>query len=199
MPAGFYYKRFHKPAWVWPLAQKALRRLAGVGRIDPDMPGGLYENRHLNAEVCVLGGGSAGLAAALAAARTGVRVLLSTTATAIYQSNHVTAVQRGGPDDPFRLCACEIRAKGVVVASGAIERPLIFRNNDLPGIMQGSCAQQLVHTYGLAPGKRAVISGCHDGLLEVAHDLAEAGVHVAAVAEARKERSTLQGLGPGKS
>jgi sarcosine oxidase, subunit alpha len=232
MPAGFYYKRFHKPAWVWPVAQKALRRLAGVGRIDPDMPEARYENSHLHAEVCVVGGGAAGMAAALAAARSGVRVilverknrlggclgyrtfslphglpaylhgvklkddvlarenirvLLSTTATGIYQSNHVTAVQRGGSEDPFRLCAYEIRAKSVVVASGAIERPLIFQNNDLPGVMQGSCAQQLVHTYGLAPGRRAVISGCHDGLLEVAHDLAEAGVHVAAVADARKE------------
>jgi sarcosine oxidase, subunit alpha len=232
MPAGFYYKRFHKPAWVWPVAQQALRRLAGVGRIDPDMPAARYESRCLNAEVCVLGGGSAGMAAALAAAKSGVRVillerkdrlggclnyrvlplgnglpaylhgagliedvlacenirvLLSTTATGIYQSNHVTAVQRGGPENPFRLCAYEIRAEGVVVASGAIERPLIFQNNDLPGIMQGSCAQQLLHTYGLKPGDRAVVSGCHDRLLEVAHDLAEAGVHVAAIAEARKE------------
>jgi len=230
MPAGFYYKRFHKPARLWPVAQKGLRRLAGVGRIDPDMPAARYESRFLNAEVCVLGGGSAGMAAALAAADTGVRVvlverrdrlggrlnyrtlplaggvpaylrganlveevlarenirvLLSTAATGIYQSNHVTALQRGGSEDRFRLCACEIRAGSVVVASGAIERPLIFHNNDMPGIMQGSCAQQLVNAYGIEPGRRVVISGCHDGLLEVALDLSEAGVHVEAVAEAR--------------
>lgn len=232
MPAGFYYKRFHKPARVWPVAQKALRWLAGVGRIDPDMPGDVYENRHLHGEVCVLGGGAAGMAAALAAARAGlrvilverkdrlggclnyrtlplgnglpaylhganlveevlacdnIRVLLSTAATGIYQSNHVTAVQQGGPGDPFRLCSYEIRAKSVVVASGAIERPLVFHNNDLPGIMQGSCAQQLVRTYGLRPGKRAVISGCHDGLLEAALDLSDVGVQVEAVADARSQ------------
>ena len=232
MPAGFYYKRFHKPSWIWPFAQRGLRWLAGVGSIDPDMPDAVYENRYLNAEVCVLGGGAAGMAAALTAAKKGVRVvlverkdrlggrlnhrilplhdripaylhgarlaedvfahenirvLLSTAATAIYQSNHVTALQRGSPADPFRLCSYEIRAKSVVVASGAIERPLVFQNNDLPGIMQGSCAQQLVHLYGLKPGERAVISGCHDGLLEVAQDLAGAGVHVLAVAEARKD------------
>ena len=232
MPAGFYYKRFHKPSWVWPMAQKALRWLAGVGRVDPDMPDAVYENRHLNAEVCVIGGGPAGMAAALTAAEAGVRVvlverkehlggrldyrvlplpdgipaylhaakmaegvlshgnirvLLSTSATGIYQSNQVTAVQRGGPCDPFRLCSYEIRAGSVLVASGAIERPLIFQNNDLPGIMQGSCAQQLVNTYGLKPGARAVIGGCHDGLLGVAHDLAEAGVQVVAVAEARRQ------------
>jgi sarcosine oxidase, subunit alpha len=246
MPAGFYYKRFHKPARLWPVAQKALRRLAGVGKIDPGMPAARYENRCLNAEVCVLGGGSAGMAAAMAAAGTGVRVvlverrdrlggslnyrtltlgnglpaylhganlveevlacenirvLLSTAATGIYQSSHVTALQRGGPEDPFRLCSYEIRAGSVVVASGAIERPLIFQNNDMPGIMQGSCAQQLVNSYGLKPGKRAVISGCHDGLLEVALDLSEAGVHIEAVAEARtrgfdpEAESRIQGRG----
>jgi len=232
MPAGFYYKRFHKPAAIWPAAQKALRWLAGVGRIDPDMPDGVYENRSLNAEVCVLGGGAAGMAAALTAARFGVRVvlveqkerlggcldyrtapvhdglpaylhadrlagevlgrqnirvLLSTAATGIYLSNHVTAVRRGGPGDPFRLCSYEIRAKSVVVATGAVERPLVFQNNDLPGIMQGSCAHRLLNAYRLKPGGRAVVSGCHDGLLEVAQDMAQAGVAVLAVADARRD------------
>ncbi|MFH1350731.1 MAG: 2Fe-2S iron-sulfur cluster-binding protein [Pseudomonadota bacterium] len=232
MPAGFVYRTFHKPSWIWPFAQKMLRRAAGLGKIDPHSPDGVYENKYLNAEVCVIGGGAAGMSAALAAADAGarviliegreylggslnyrllavhdhvpahlhaarvadeisarenIRVLLSTSATSIYQSNHVTAVQRGGPADHFRLRYYEIRAGSVVVATGGIERPLIFQNNDCPGIMQGSCAQQLVNRYGLKPGEKAVISGCHNGLLEVASDLSEAGVEVLAVADARKE------------
>jgi sarcosine oxidase subunit alpha len=120
-------------------------------------------------------------------AQENIRVLISTFATSIYQSNHVTAVQRGGPSDYFRLRYYEIRAKSVVIATGGIERPLIFQNNDCPGVMQGSCVQQLAHTYGLKPGEQAVFSGFHDGLLEVAVDLAEVGVSVVAVADARKK------------
>lgn len=230
MPVGFYYKAFHKPPWLWRLAEPIIRRAAGFGKIDPEMPDGLYENRYLNAEVCVIGGGAAGMHAALEAAKAGVRVvlleagnhlggaldyrvepvqegvpayryaaqladevlscpniklLLSAPVTAIYQSNQVTAIQRGGPADHFRECYYEIRAGSVIVATGAIERPLVFENNDYPGVMQGSCAQQLVHTYGIKPGRRAVVSGCHDGMLEVAADLAGLGVEVVAVADGR--------------
>lgn len=230
MPAGFYYKVFHKPAWLWPYAQEGIRRAAGLGRINPDRPESIYENRFLNAEVCVIGGGPAGMEAALAAAKGGVRVILiernrhlggsldyrlvtvgpaipayryaarlaeevlacdniqvfcSTAATAIYQSNQVTAVQEGGAGDLVRETYLEIRARSVVVATGATERPLLFENNDLPGIMQAGCAQQMVHTYGLKPGERAVLSGAHDGMLELACDLADADVEVAAVADAR--------------
>ncbi|MFH0845458.1 MAG: FAD-dependent oxidoreductase [Pseudomonadota bacterium] len=232
MPAGFVYKSFHKPARVWPIAQKILRRSAGLGKIESNGSKGIYENKYLNAEVCVIGGGAAGISAALAASEAGVRVilierrdvlggsldyrvapvhdhvpaylygaglaeqavsrenirvLLSTDATSIFQSNQVTALQRGAPHDHFRLRYYEIRAKRVVVATGATERPLIFENNDCPGIMQGGCAQQLVNRYAIKPGHRAVISGCHDGLLEVAADLAGAGVQVLAVADARKQ------------
>lgn len=230
MPAGFYYKVFHKPDWIWPSAQNMIRRAAGLGRIDPEMPDGVYENRFLSAEVCVIGGGPAGMQAALTAAKAGVRVILiemrdhlggaldyrrapvgsgvpahryaaglaeevracgniqvflNAAATSIYQSNQVTVVQRGGPGDAFREAYLEIRARSVVIATGAIERPLLFENNDLPGIMQASCAHQLAHTYGLKPGNRAVLSGAHDGMLELTCDLADLGVEVAAVADAR--------------
>jgi sarcosine oxidase subunit alpha len=230
MPVGFYYKVFHKPAWLWKFVEPAIRRAAGCGAVDPAMPDGVYENRFLNAEVCIVGGGPAGMSAALEAAKSGIRVvlletkdrlggalnyrtvpvnggapaflraarladevfacenirvLLSTSATAIHQSNQVTAVQRGGPGGLFRECYYEIRAKSVVAATGAIERPLIFQNNDMPGIMQGSCAHQLANTYAIKPGSRAVLSGFHDGMLEVAADLAKLGVEIAAVADGR--------------
>lgn len=237
MPVGFYYKVFHKPPWAWRFAEPVIRRAAGIGKIDPGMPDGVYENKYLNAEVCVIGGGAAGMRAALEAAKAGVRVVLletrdylggsmdyrlepmegglpafryasqladevlarpnirflpATSATAIYQSSLVTAVQRGGPADYFRECYYEIRAKSVVVATGAIERPLIFQNNDYPGIMQGSCAQRLANTYGVKPGSRAVVAGCHDGMLETAADLAQLGVEVVAVADGRSS-----GFAPG--
>ncbi|MFH1243687.1 MAG: 2Fe-2S iron-sulfur cluster-binding protein [Pseudomonadota bacterium] len=232
MPAGFYYKRFHKPAGIWPMAQRFLRQVAGPGKIDPRMPDTLCDSRYLNAEVCVIGGGPAGMGAALEAAKAGVRVVLlemrdhlggflcyrlvpahdqvptylhgaklanevkaqeniqvlfSTSATSIYQSNLVTAFQRGGPSDHFHQRYYEIRARSVVVATGAVERPLVFENNDCPGIMQASCAQQLAQIYGIRPGRQAVFSGGHDFLLEVAADLAQAGIRVAAVADARRE------------
>jgi sarcosine oxidase subunit alpha len=77
LPVGFYYKRFHKPRWLWPLFEHTVRHVAGLGRIDTHAtPKADTAIEHLHAEVCVVGGGPAGLAAAAAAAEAGAQVLL---------------------------------------------------------------------------------------------------------------------------
>ncbi len=78
MPAGFYYRLFHRPYRLWPLFQNGLRRMAGTGVLDPrgDYASGTRAERYLNADVAVVGGGPAGMSAALAAAERGLRVCL---------------------------------------------------------------------------------------------------------------------------
>ena len=78
MPAGFYYHLFHRPQFLWPLFQSGLRRMAGTGVLDPqgDYGNGVRAERYLNADVVVVGGGPAGMAAALAAGESGLRVCL---------------------------------------------------------------------------------------------------------------------------
>lgn len=81
----------------------------------------------------------------------------------------------------------KIRAKTCVAAVGAFDQPVIFRNNDLPGVMLVSAAQRLMRLYGVKPGQRALIlTGHNDGYL-AAMDLLEAGVEVAAIADMRPE------------
>ena len=77
MPAGFYYKTMHKPAAVWPVAMKQIRKTAGMGVISADYQmKGQYDEMFVKAEVTVIGGGAAGMTAALAAAESGQRVVL---------------------------------------------------------------------------------------------------------------------------
>jgi sarcosine oxidase subunit alpha len=77
MPAGFYYKTMHKPAAIWPMAMKQIRKAAGLGVISADYQmKGKYDELYLKAEVTVIGGGAAGMSAALAAAESGKRVVL---------------------------------------------------------------------------------------------------------------------------
>ena len=77
MPAGFYYRTLHKPAWLWPFALKQVRKVAGLGKISPDFKmKGRYAEIYPTADVCVIGGGAAGMSAALAAAEGGLRVIL---------------------------------------------------------------------------------------------------------------------------
>ena len=74
-----------------------------------------------------------------------------------------------------------VRAREVVIATGSHEQPLVFRNNDLPGIMVSSAAQRLMRHYGVRPGRRAVVYAGHgDGAL-AALDLIDAGVAVEAI------------------
>ena len=81
----------------------------------------------------------------------------------------------------------KLRAKALVVATGSLEQPLVFRNNDLPGVMLGSAAQRLIKLYGVKPGRRAVVATVNDEGYGAALDLLDAGVEVAAVVDLRME------------
>ena len=81
----------------------------------------------------------------------------------------------------------KLRAKALVVATGSHDQPLVFRNNDLPGVMLSSAAQRLVKLYGVKPGRRAVVATVNDEGYGAALDLLDAGVEVAALVDLRMD------------
>ena len=76
MVAGFYYKTFMRPRWLWPLYERVLSTYAPGGRVDLDSPRGYHDQRYAHPDVVVAGAGPAGIEAALAAAEIGAQVLL---------------------------------------------------------------------------------------------------------------------------
>jgi sarcosine oxidase subunit alpha len=233
MPAGFYYRTMHKPAQIWPIALKQVRKAAGLGKISPAFEmKGKYDEIFPKADVCVVGGGPAGMSAAMAAAGQGLRVILlearpwlggffdyrgakynndvqlferarelaqkveetpnirifsNAPVVGVYNNNLITAFQKGGEADHFDERYIEIRAESVVAATGCIERPLLFENNERPGVMQISCVHRLARTYGLMPGERAVFSIGNDLGLEAALDLSNLGLKISYVADIRQD------------
>jgi len=210
--------------------------LNGRGRLQLDSPspsgggqggGPRYDKIYAHCEVLVVGGGRAGITAALDAALTGARVILvdeqpelggrllsagwndwltasiatlesapdvrvlsRATAFGHYDQNLVLIAQRlekGG-----RLW--QVRARRVVLATGAHERPLIFANNDRPGIMLAGAARTYVNRYGVAPGKRAVIFTNNDSTDVVAADLMRAGIVVEAIIDVRAGEAVVDTL-----
>ncbi len=221
LPPGFYYKAFVHPRALWPVYEQVLRRAAGLGTVDPATPPGAYEKLFLHADVVVVGGGPAGLSAALAASESGARVILAdenpslgghrrytgpvepavaeliaavlsqdaitvlsdTTVLGAFEENWLAAVTpRPGGERLFK-----IRGRAVVYATGAYEQPLLFDNNDLPGIMLGSAVQRLIRLYGVVPGKRAVVVAANEDGWQVAADLLTAGVEVTALVDLRAD------------
>ncbi len=85
----------------------------------------------------------------------------------------------------------KLRAKQMILASGNMEQPAIFHNNDLPGVLLGSATQRLIRLYGVRPGKRAVVLTAGDYGYAVALDLIEHGVEVAAIADLRESPAHL--------
>src|SRR5437868_8208311 len=68
LPVGFYYKRFHRPRWLWPLFEHTVRHIAGLGHVDLEkMLPAHAEVEYIHTDVCVIGAGPAGVAAARAA------------------------------------------------------------------------------------------------------------------------------------
>ena len=236
LSAGFYYKTFMWPASFWEKVYEPLiRRAAGLGRgsgqDDPDT----YEKAFLHCDVLVVGGGAAGLMAALAAGRTGARVVLCdedfrlggrliaesrvvadrssaewtahvetelaalpdvrilsrTTVVGVYDGGTYSALERVNdhvarpPEHEPRQRLWRIFAKRCVLAAGAIERPLVFGDNDRPGVMLAGAVRAYLNRYAVAPGRRAVVFGAGDEAARTIADLNRAGVRVEAVVDPR--------------
>ena len=208
--AGFYNKTFMWPSWH--VYEPIIRRLAGFGRAptEPDLD--RYETRHAHCDVLVIGGGSAGIEAARSAAVRGQSVilveqallsgadavslatyssltLLSQTAAVAYYDHHLVTlaqtVDHNGETRHPRERLWMVRAGRVVLATGAIEQPLIFCNNDRPGIMLAGAALKFLQHHAISPGGRVVIATNNDSAYHVARELRRAGVDVTAIVDSR--------------
>ncbi|QDY90031.1 sarcosine oxidase subunit alpha family protein [Arthrobacter sp. UKPF54-2] len=125
-------------------------------------------------------------------------VLNRTTAFGAYDANYVIAVQNrtdhlSSPAAPgvSRQRIWHVRANQVILAPGAHERPLVFENNDRPGIMLASAVRSYLNRYAVAAGQRVVISTTNDSAYALAADLRAAGVKVAAVVDARPQLTAV--------
>ena len=228
LPAGFYYKTFMHPDWSrW---EGLIRRMAGFGRVQcfaPDEPAAVM---HAHCDLLVVGAGPAGLAAARAAARKGLRVVVveqqsepggclnwreaeidgaagdawaagmasalrsdhgvrvrtRTTAVGVFDHGHIVLLERDPPAPatpagvaPYRLW--KLRARRVVLASGALERPLVFPDNDRPGVMSAAAVTEYLRRYAVRPGERAVVFTNNDSAYDCAQALIAAGACVTGV------------------
>src|SRR5690606_22802783 len=84
----------------------------------------------------------------------------------------------------------KVRAGEVIVAAGAIERPLTFSGNDRPGVMLASAARIYVNRFGASPGRRGVVFTNNDDAYRTAIDLARAGVSVARIIDCRQDHTS---------
>lgn len=230
IPAGFYYKTFMWPRGAWKkVYEPSIRRAAGLGRAPMDADPDRYAFQYAHCEVLVVGGGPAGLAAALAASESPARVILCdegaefggslladpdavidgidawqwiADALAKLQSrpnvtllprttafrygthnmvdlaeritDHYDHVEPAGPRQRWH----QLRAGRVVLATGAHERPILFRNNDRPGIMLASAARTYLNRYGVVPGWRVATLTRTDSGYATALDFARKGIAV---------------------
>jgi len=129
---------------------------------------------------------------ASAAHAAGVRILSRTVAFGIYDHNLVAAcetVQADGDPGPgapaLRERLWRIRARAVIAATGAFERPLVFPDNDRPGVMLAGAAEKYARAFGVACGRRVVLAAGCDSAYTVAAGLRAAGVRVEALIDTR--------------
>jgi sarcosine oxidase subunit alpha len=238
LPAGFQHKTFMGPRGLglWHrLFEPAIRRMAGLGRAPTEADPDRYARYYEHCDVLVVGAGPAGLAAALAAARAGQRVILCdetlepggallteiaalvdgipardwlagalaelgrlgarvmprTTAFGLYPHHLAALAERvtdhlAVPDPELpRERLWQVRAKRIVLATGAIERPLLFPGNDRPGVMLAGAARDYLLRHGVKVGSAVVIATACDTAYRAAIDLAAAGVVVKLVVDLR--------------
>jgi len=120
-----------------------------------------------------------------------VQVLTRTTAFGYYNHNFFGLAERvtdhlakPGRDLP-RERLWQVRTKRAILATGAIERHMVFPNNDRPGIMLASAARAYLNHYGVAVGAKIGVYTAHDSAYEAAFDLKRAGVSVVAIVDSR--------------
>jgi sarcosine oxidase subunit alpha len=230
---GFQYRRFIRPRWLYHIWERFLRRMAGIGSLSDIENHSPSRRLQAEPEVVVVGGGIAGLSAALHAGQAGSevwliekedtpggriqydtakyqlmdsdtqqygfditmeltekikrlgngRVLTAATAFAWYDEGILAVVREGE--------LWELKPKCVVVATGSYENPIVFENNDLPGIFLAGGLQRLMHRDFIRPGNRAVVVTNNDRGYGLAHQLMDAGVAVAAIIDKRQEEKVF--------
>src|SRR5580704_14225725 len=203
-------------AWAR-IYEPMIRRAAGLGapprEPDPDR----YTRTFDHCDVLIVGAGPAGLAAALAASESGARVVLcdenptlggallaeaeteidgksalkwlEDTVAALRSAPNVRIAEAdliADPDLP-RERLWQMRAREVVLATGAIERPLVFANNDRPAVMLADSARRYCLQYGAKVGERVVVATAHDSAYRAALDMKKAGVGVPLIVDLRRE------------
>ncbi len=119
-----------------------------------------------------------------------VTILTRSTAFGYYHDNFIGAVQRltdhlREVGDAPREKLWRIRAGEVILAQGAIERPLVFEGNDMPGVMLSSAAKVFANRYGVAVGKSIALMASHDSGWHDVFALAKAGLRIAAIIDVR--------------
>ncbi|MGB0907704.1 MAG: sarcosine oxidase subunit alpha [Maricaulaceae bacterium] len=121
-----------------------------------------------------------------------VTLMPRTTAIGYYHDNFVGLVERLTDHIPHaevgkpREKLYRMRADRVILAQGAIERPLVFNGNDRPGVMLASAAQTFLAEYGVAVGNEVAVFTSHDSAYQVAFDLADANIRIPAIIDVRK-------------
>ncbi len=234
LPAGFYYKTFIHPRAFWKhVFEPVIRRSAGLGRAPKDRDPDRYEQAYAFCDLLIIGGGIAGLLAALIAGRSGARVILleqsphwggrapvdgvlidgkpaeawidatiaalqampdvtlktRTTGAGVYDHGYVLADERVADHTPGdgrpKQRLWRIRAGRILTATGAIERPLSFAGNDIPGLMLASAVRDYVVNHGVSPGDRTVVVTSNDDAYLTAIALKEAGLDVPVILDAR--------------
>ncbi|WP_372834164.1 2Fe-2S iron-sulfur cluster-binding protein, partial [Puniceibacterium confluentis] len=238
LPAGFYYKMFIHPRPLWKhFYEPIIRRSAGLGAA-PDaetVDADTYEHFYAFTDVLILGGGVAGLQAALGAAGSGAQVLLleqsadwggrtpvdggeidgkpvqdwindavqalgnmdnvtlrnRTMGAGVYDHGYALGYERLNDHAPEaagpRHRLWRIRARQIVTATGAIERPLSFAGNDVPGVLLASAVRDYVVNYGVSIGDRTVVVTNNDDAYRTAICLQEHGLDVPVILDARPQ------------
>ena len=234
LPAGFYYKTFIHPRPFWKhVFEPVIRQSAGLGKAPKDRDADRYEQTYAFCDLLVVGGGIAGLQAALIAGKAGARVVVleqhahwggrapvdgdvidgkpagewvdaamvalegmenvtlraRCMAAGVYDHGYVLADEKVADHTPgdgrpkHRLW--RIRAGKILTATGAIERPLSFAGNDIPGVMLASAVRDYVVNWAVSPGDRTVVVTNNDDGYRTAIALREAGLAVPAIVDAR--------------
>ncbi|KAF0171478.1 MAG: sarcosine oxidase subunit alpha [Rhodobacteraceae bacterium] len=245
LPGGFYYKTFMYPRAAWKhLFEPIIRQSAGLGKVPKERDADRYEQAYAFCDVLVIGGGIAGLQAALVAGASGARVIVLEQSAAwggrapvdgdlieggsadgwigaavktlslmenvtlkmrcmgagVYDHGYVLADEKVSDHTPgdgrpkHRLW--RIRAAQIITATGAIERPLSFAGNDLPGVMLAGSVRDFVVNFAVSPGDRTVVVTNNDDAYRTAIALKEAGLAVPCIIDAR---ASVTGVLPAKA